>query len=110
MYYSDHQLRVMLNVIYYLFITLLELKRYSHSYTDCPSMIIKYVYQSSGRTELAKENINNVIVSIPQGSEHYTFVNMRKNIYEEALFKVDFISFINYLKSVKMKNMILISH
>lgn len=35
------------------------------------------------------ELINSVWVSIAVGSEHYTFTNMRKNIYEEALFKCE---------------------
>lgn len=28
-------------------------------------------------------------MSVPSGSEHYTFTNMRKNQYEEALFKCE---------------------
>ena len=58
---------------------------------------------------MTRYNINSEIVSIPQGSEHYTFVNMRKNIYEEALFKVSFYYFANRFLSAKMKNMTLIS-
>jgi paired amphipathic helix protein Sin3a len=33
--------------------------------------------------------LNHEWLSIPHGSEHYTFTNMRKNNYEEALFKVE---------------------
>jgi len=39
--------------------------------------------------EIGKANINPVWVSIAVGSEHYTFTNMRKNVYEEALFKCE---------------------
>jgi histone deacetylase complex regulatory component SIN3 len=37
---------------------------------------------------VAVEVLNHNWLSIPHGSEHYTFTNMRKNNYEEALFKV----------------------
>ena len=33
--------------------------------------------------------INREWISIPVGSEHYSFCNMRKNTYEEALFKIE---------------------
>ena len=33
--------------------------------------------------------INREYMSISVGSEHYTFCNMRKNNYEEALFKIE---------------------
>lgn len=39
--------------------------------------------------ELSRANINSTWVSIAVGSEHYTFTNMRKNAYEEALFKCE---------------------
>ena len=33
--------------------------------------------------------VNKEWISISVGSEHYTFCNMRKNNYEEALFKIE---------------------
>lgn len=39
--------------------------------------------------EIGSANVNNLWVSIAVGSEHYTFTNMRKNAYEEALFKCE---------------------
>lgn len=33
--------------------------------------------------------LNREWISIPVGSEHYSFCNMRKNTYEEALFKIE---------------------
>eukprot|EP00742_Colponemidia_sp_Colp-10_P004189 GILJ01004468.1.p1 GENE.GILJ01004468.1~~GILJ01004468.1.p1 ORF type:complete len:1073 (+),score=176.80 GILJ01004468.1:164-3382(+) len=42
---------------------------------------------TEGRNELAHSVLNDVWVSLPQGSEDYSFKHMRKNQYEEALFK-----------------------
>ena len=39
--------------------------------------------------EICKANVNNLWVSIAVGSEHYSFTNMRKNCYEETLFKCE---------------------
>lgn len=44
---------------------------------------------SLNNEEIYSETINTVWVSIAVGSEHYTFTNMRKNVYEEALFKCE---------------------
>lgn len=43
----------------------------------------------SNKEKINSETINTVWVSIAVGSEHYTFTNMRKNVYEEALFKCE---------------------
>ena len=41
----------------------------------------------SGSTELSKSVLNIEVVSVPYGSEHVTYSIMRRNQYEEALFK-----------------------
>jgi paired amphipathic helix protein Sin3a len=33
--------------------------------------------------------VNNIWVSVPMGSEDYSFLKMRKNPYEDALFKCE---------------------
>jgi paired amphipathic helix protein Sin3a len=43
----------------------------------------------SGRTELCNEVLNDTWVSMPTGSEEGTFKNLRKNQYEEMLFKCE---------------------
>ncbi len=46
-----------------------------------------YPIHCSGITEITKNIINTSIITVPMGSEHVTFSIMRKNIYEEQLFK-----------------------
>ncbi|KAK9172614.1 Sin3 like paired amphipathic helix containing protein [Cryptosporidium meleagridis] len=43
----------------------------------------------TGRIQSDKENLNDKWVSIPQGSEDFSFKHMRKNVYEENLFKCE---------------------
>lgn len=43
----------------------------------------------SVRTELERKVCNDAWVSVPTGSEDFSFKNMRKNQYEEALFKCE---------------------
>lgn len=43
----------------------------------------------SSRSELEKSVCNDAWVSVPTGSEDFSFKNMRKNQYEEALFKCE---------------------
>ena len=57
------------------------------SYTKLPKNFP--VMKNSNGNEICKKNLNKIWFSVPHGSEHYTFTNMRKNIYEEALFKVN---------------------
>ena len=60
-----------------------EAPRVTHSYVKPPENFpdIK-CYQ-------VVPEINREWISIPVGSEHYSFCNMRKNTYEEALFKIE---------------------
>ena len=64
-----------------------ECERSEHSYSKLPDFYYRKTCTSTD--PLVKENINSIWVSIPHGSEHYSFSNMRKNGYEEALFRVD---------------------
>ncbi|OII75396.1 SIN3 like paired amphipathic helix domain-containing protein [Cryptosporidium ubiquitum] len=43
----------------------------------------------TGRIQSDRENLNDKWVSIPQGSEDFSFKHMRKNVYEENLFKCE---------------------
>lgn len=43
----------------------------------------------TGRIPSDSENLNDKWVSIPQGSEDFSFKHMRKNVYEENLFKCE---------------------
>ncbi|KAF7458954.1 Sin3 like paired amphipathic helix containing protein [Cryptosporidium felis] len=43
----------------------------------------------TGRIQSDRENLNDNWVSIPQGSEDFSFKHMRKNVYEENLFKCE---------------------
>lgn len=58
--------------------------RTTHSYVAMPKIYPSY---SSKEDEIAKAILNREIVSVPRGSEHTSFLIMRKNQYEEALFK-----------------------
>ncbi len=43
----------------------------------------------SGRTPLCEQVLNDTVISIPTGSEDFSFKATRKNIYEENLFKCE---------------------
>ncbi|EEA04881.1 transcriptional regulatory protein SIN3, putative [Cryptosporidium muris RN66] len=43
----------------------------------------------TGRIDSDRQNLNDNWVSIPQGSEDFSFKHMRKNVYEENLFKCE---------------------
>lgn len=85
--------------------------REGHSYTKLPLNFPKQT--NRGSDSISIQNINKEWVSVPSGSEHYTFTNMRKNQYEEALFKCEDEKFefditintirkcIDYLKALK---------
>eukprot|EP00924_Labyrinthula_sp_SR-Ha-C_P004134 snap_masked-scaffold_3-processed-gene-15.34-mRNA-1 protein AED:0.15 eAED:0.19 QI:0/0/0/0.5/1/1/2/0/1523 len=47
------------------------------------------ILNCSERTKLCNEVLNDQWVSVPTGSEDFSFKHMRKNIYEEALFKCE---------------------
>lgn len=59
-------------------------KRTTHSYVKRP---LAYPDYCSNATELTKEILNQVVVTVPRGSEHQSFLIMRKNQFEDALFK-----------------------
>mmetsp|Transcript_7761 Transcript_7761/g.14774 ORF Transcript_7761/g.14774 Transcript_7761/m.14774 type:complete len:1058 (+) Transcript_7761:4810-7983(+) len=60
-------------------------KRHGHSYLE----IKRPQIPARGRTEDLKELLNSQWVSVPYGSEDYSFKLMRKNVYEDALFKCE---------------------
>jgi paired amphipathic helix protein Sin3a len=62
-----------------------SMKRHGHSYLE----IKRPKIPARGRTEELKEQLNSQWVSVPYGSEDYSFKLMRKNIYEDALFKCE---------------------
>jgi len=62
-------------------------KRYGPSYRALPKTYVQPL--CSGRTPLCNEVLNDFWVSVPTGSEEYGFKNMRKNQYEEMLFKCE---------------------
>ena len=62
------------------------MERISHSYIEKPHVYPTYC---SNSTELSKSVLNTTVVSVPYGTEHVTFSVMRKNCYEDALFKCE---------------------
>eukprot|EP01018_Ginkgo_biloba_P004031 Gb_11760 [translate_table: standard] len=62
-------------------------ERCTPSYRLLPNNYMKSV--SSYRTDLAKEVLNDNWVSVTSGSEDYSFKHMRKNQYEESLFRCE---------------------
>jgi len=68
-------------------IDLSQCHRCTPSYRRLPR---SYPYApASERSELDEQVLNNLWVSVPTGSEDFSFKNMRKNQYEEALFKCE---------------------
>eukprot|EP00954_Amorphochlora_amoebiformis_P021390 1346080-Amorphochlora_amoeboformis.AAC.3 len=69
----------------------------SVDFTSCPQPTPSYrripddipLPSCSGRTPLCDEVLNNRCISIPTGSEDFSFKATRKNIYEENLFKCE---------------------
>jgi histone deacetylase complex regulatory component SIN3 len=52
--------------------------------------MVKYpIPSASHRTELGAEVLNDHWVSVTSGSEDYSFKHMRKNQYEESLFRCE---------------------
>jgi len=64
-----------------------QMKRYGPSYRALPKDYTSPV--CSGRSELCTAVLNDTWVSVPTGSEDYGFKNLRKNQYEEMLFKCE---------------------
>eukprot|EP01102_Stenamoeba_stenopodia_P018355 TRINITY_DN6714_c0_g1_i2.p1 TRINITY_DN6714_c0_g1~~TRINITY_DN6714_c0_g1_i2.p1 ORF type:complete len:975 (+),score=235.58 TRINITY_DN6714_c0_g1_i2:41-2965(+) len=62
-------------------------KRYGPSYRALPKNYPQPI--CSGRSELAKSVLNDTWVSVPTGSEDFSFKNSRKNQFEEVLFKCE---------------------
>jgi len=69
----------------------------SVDFTSCPQPTPSYrripddipLPSCSGRTPLCDQVLNNRCISIPTGSEDFSFKATRKNIYEENLFKCE---------------------
>ncbi|EGR27481.1 ubiquitin carboxyl-terminal hydrolase family protein, putative [Ichthyophthirius multifiliis] len=59
-------------------------QRYTHSYVYMPKY---YPKNCSNSDYLSKQVLNTKIVTVPMGTEHVSFNIMRKNAYEEQLFK-----------------------
>lgn len=59
-------------------------ERVGFSYVKMPQQYPHYCSQSD---PLSISVLNTSVVSVPHGSEHQSFLIMRKNPYEEALFK-----------------------
>jgi hypothetical protein len=75
---------------YYAFVSSVDFstcKQVTPSYRMLPLALPPAV--SSGRTPLCDNVLNDVCVSIPTGSEDFSFKSTRKNIYEENLFKCE---------------------
>ena len=64
-----------------------DLKRGTYSYTKSPQCFP--ILKCSNHDPISKENLNKTYVSVPHGSEHQSYTQIRKNMYEEALFKVE---------------------
>lgn len=63
---------------------------YVHEFIYICWQIIQYAnLRCSGRTDLCWSVLNDIWVSVPTGSEDFTFKNQRKNQYEEVLFKCE---------------------
>jgi histone deacetylase complex regulatory component SIN3 len=46
-------------------------------------------FVGAGRKELCQQLLNDQWVSVPSGSEDYSYTHYRKNQYEESLFKCE---------------------
>jgi paired amphipathic helix protein Sin3a len=66
-------------------------------FTNCPSSGVSYrsvprdypLPSCTGRTELCDQTLNDEWVSVPSGSEDFSYSHYRKNQYEESLFKCE---------------------
>jgi len=75
---------------YYAFVSSVDFNichQVTPSYRELPPQIL--VPHSTGRTALGDEVLNDTCISIPTGSEDFSFKATRKNIYEENLFKCE---------------------
>lgn len=71
-------------LLFFFIVTLkLESERITHSYLQRPNNFPDF------DRKYYHEEINKNLVSVAMGSEHYSFCTMRKNNYEEALFKIE---------------------
>ncbi|GAX77506.1 hypothetical protein CEUSTIGMA_g4950.t1 [Chlamydomonas eustigma] len=64
-----------------------ETERVTQSYVKIPSTYPHL--ECTGRTELGRSVLNDVFVNVITGSEDYSFKLMRKNQYEESLFRCE---------------------
>jgi paired amphipathic helix protein Sin3a len=62
-------------------------QRHGHSYKRLPASAP--LTQASCQDERVAGIVNDKWVSVPMGSEDYSFLKMRKNPYEDALFKCE---------------------
>jgi histone deacetylase complex regulatory component SIN3 len=66
-------------------------------FSNCPSSGVSYrsvprdypLPSCTGRTPLCDETLNDEWVSVPSGSEDFSYTHYRKNQYEESLFKCE---------------------
>ena len=87
--WEENQLMMHARSNFYAFVGSVDFNTCKHvtkSYRELPSEVP--LPPCSGRTVLCDAVLNDTCISIPVGSEDQ-FNTMRKNIYEEALFKVE---------------------
>ena len=54
-----------------------------------PSALLLPLPSWSGHTQLCDDELNDEWVSVPSGSEDFSYTHYRKNQYEESLFKCE---------------------
>lgn len=60
------------------------------SYKSFAPFLLQYpIPLASQRTEIGADVLNDLWVSVTSGSEDYSFKHMRKNQYEESLFRCE---------------------
>ena len=88
--WEERQLSLQQRQNYYAFVSSVDFstcKEVTPSYRQLPEEIA--VPPCSGRTTLSDNVLNDKCISIPTGSEDFSFKSTRKNIYEENLFKCE---------------------
>lgn len=88
--WEERQMSLQNRANYYAFVSSVDFstcKEVTPSYRQLPDEIL--IPPCSGRTTLSDNVLNDKCISIPTGSEDFSFKSTRKNIYEENLFKCE---------------------
>lgn len=88
--WEERQLSLQNRSNYYAFVSSVDFstcKEVTPSYRQLPDEIL--IPPCSGRSTLSEQVLNDKCISIPTGSEDFSFKTTRKNIYEENLFKCE---------------------